>query len=105
MLPKGTDTQQVALWLEEMAIYKKLNVIRTCLVSSRTREGLPEAAAAMRRERLGRDVYVVGAANVGKSAFVRCGQGCGQDKSTRVSRGKCDLCGSGSWLRVVTSRL
>jgi nitric-oxide synthase len=27
--------------------------------------------AAIRRERRGRDVYVMGAANVGKSAFIR----------------------------------
>jgi hypothetical protein len=30
-----------------------------------------EAVATLRRERRGRDVYVLGAANVGKSAFVR----------------------------------
>ena len=28
--------------------------------------------ATIRKERGGRDVYVLGAANVGKSAFVRC---------------------------------
>lgn len=40
---------------------------------------MPAAVAAIRRERRGRDVYVMGAANVGKSAFiralVRCGDG------------------------------
>jgi len=30
-----------------------------------------EAVATLRKERRGRDVYVLGAANVGKSAFVR----------------------------------
>ena len=29
------------------------------------------AVAAVRRERRGRDVFVMGAANVGKSAFIR----------------------------------
>ena len=29
-------------------------------------------AKAVRIERRGRDVYIMGAANVGKSAFVRC---------------------------------
>ncbi len=33
--------------------------------------GVAAATSKIRRERLGRDVYVVGAANVGKSAFVR----------------------------------
>ncbi len=40
-------------------------------VSARTGEGVSEAVAAIRRERRGRDVYVIGAANVGKSAFIR----------------------------------
>lgn len=40
-------------------------------VSARTGAGVPEAVAAIRRERRGRDVYVIGAANVGKSAFIR----------------------------------
>ncbi len=32
---------------------------------------MAEAVATLRKERRGRDVYVLGAANVGKSAFVR----------------------------------
>ena len=40
-------------------------------VSSRTGAGVPEAVGAIRRERRGRDVFVMGAANVGKSAFIR----------------------------------
>ena len=40
-------------------------------VSSKTMEGISRAAAAIRKERRGRDVYVIGAANVGKSAFLR----------------------------------
>ena len=35
-------------------------------------QGVAEAVATIRKERRGRDVYVLGAANVGKSAFVRC---------------------------------
>ncbi len=34
-------------------------------------QGIAEAVATIRKERRGRDVYVLGAANVGKSAFVR----------------------------------
>ncbi len=40
-------------------------------VSSRTGEGVSGAVADIKRERRGRDVYVIGAANVGKSAFIR----------------------------------
>ena len=38
----------------------------------RAGEGIAEVAKAVRLERRGRDVYIMGAANVGKSAFVRC---------------------------------
>lgn len=34
-------------------------------------KGIAEVVKAIRIERKGRDVYVMGAANVGKSAFVR----------------------------------
>lgn len=40
-------------------------------MSARTGEGVSEAVAAIRTERRGRDVFVMGAANVGKSAFIR----------------------------------
>ena len=35
-------------------------------------EGIAEVVKLVRIERRGRDVYIIGAANVGKSAFVRC---------------------------------
>ena len=54
-----------------MALHKRLNTFAVSLVSSRTREGVREAAGAILRERRGRDVYIMGAANVGKSAFIR----------------------------------
>ena len=71
LLPKGTDESAVRDWLAEMAAAKHVNVIHTCLVSSKSREGVAEATAFIRRNRLGRDVFIVGAANVGKSAFSR----------------------------------
>ena len=61
-------------WLQATASHKRLNVVQTCLVSSKTGEGLSAAAAVILKERQGRDLYVLGAANVGKSAFVRCCQ-------------------------------
>jgi GTP-binding protein EngB required for normal cell division len=41
------------------------------LVSSHSGEGIAAVTSKLCRERKGRDVFVVGAANVGKSAFVR----------------------------------
>lgn len=46
-------------------------VFASCQVSARTGAGVSDAVAAIRQERRGRDVYVIGAANVGKSAFIR----------------------------------
>uniref|UniRef100_A0A061RY59 Nitric-oxide synthase, plant n=1 Tax=Tetraselmis sp. GSL018 TaxID=582737 RepID=A0A061RY59_9CHLO len=71
LLPKGTAPEDVEGWLADTAAHKRLNVIGVKAVSSRTGQGVPAAVAAIRKERKGRDVYVIGAANVGKSAFVR----------------------------------
>ncbi|CAL8466555.1 g6091 [Coccomyxa elongata] len=71
LLPKGTDLGEVAAWLERAAVHKRLNPIATFVISSRTRQGIADVAKAVRIERRGRDVYIMGAANVGKSAFVR----------------------------------
>ncbi|KAF5835958.1 hypothetical protein DUNSADRAFT_6623, partial [Dunaliella salina] len=71
LLPDQAHPRDVAEWLTEAAVRKKLNVISCHLVSSRTGEGVSAATSKVCAERKGRDVYVVGAANVGKSAFVR----------------------------------
>jgi nitric-oxide synthase len=70
-LPRGTVVEDVRRWLESMALAKQLNVIHTCTVSSKTKGGIAEAGRFLRQNRLGRDIYIVGAANVGKSAFSR----------------------------------
>jgi nitric-oxide synthase len=71
LLPKGTDALAVADWLGAQAAFRRVAPLGVHLVSGRSGEGMAEAAGALRRARLGRDVFVVGAANVGKSAFVR----------------------------------
>jgi len=71
LLPGKAHPRDVAEWLMDAAVRKKLNVISCHLVSSRTGEGVSAATSKVCAERKGRDVYVVGAANVGKSAFVR----------------------------------
>eukprot|EP00879_Flechtneria_rotunda_P017821 GHRR01018680.1.p1 GENE.GHRR01018680.1~~GHRR01018680.1.p1 ORF type:complete len:565 (+),score=194.15 GHRR01018680.1:1522-3216(+) len=71
LLPAGCNPKQVATWLAEAAGRKRLQVASAHLVSSHTGEGIAAVTAKVCRERKGRDVFVVGAANVGKSAFVR----------------------------------
>lgn len=71
LLPYGTNREQVVEWLFSMLNFKRIAVESVHLVSSRTREGMATAVGSIRKLRQGRDVYVVGAANVGKSAFIR----------------------------------
>ena len=46
-------------------------LIISCYDADGAGEGLDEACASILSQRMGRDVYIIGAANVGKSAFVR----------------------------------
>ena len=58
-------------WFEDSLLFKKLTVVSMHAVSAKTKEGIDEVVADIKKQRLGRDVYIVGAANVGKSAFTR----------------------------------
>ncbi|KAL4452721.1 hypothetical protein ABPG75_008383 [Micractinium tetrahymenae] len=71
LLPPGIDPAAVADWLKAAAAFKRISAVSVHLVSAKSGAGVPAAVAAIRRERRGRNVYVMGAANVGKSAFIR----------------------------------
>ena len=71
LLPTGCDSYSVEEWLASSASFKRLTVCGVYLVSSKTGEGMAAAIAAVRKERRGRDTFIMGAANVGKSAFIR----------------------------------
>lgn len=71
LLPKGTKDSAVTDWLLATAGYRRLNVVDAFVVGSPKGLGIGQVASAVLRERKGRDVYVLGAANVGKSSFVR----------------------------------
>lgn len=70
-------------WFEEALLFKKLSVVSMHVVSSKTAAGISEVVADIKKQRLGRDVYIVGAANVGKSAFVRA---CVKDMASMTSK-------------------
>ncbi|CAI5952048.1 unnamed protein product [Closterium sp. NIES-64] len=70
LVPEGTHMDPVADWVLAAVAKKKLNVLAVHFVSAKARTGLSSVAATIQRERQGRDVYVLGAANVGKSAFI-----------------------------------
>ena len=71
LLPSGTDPADVHDWLCSGLAFKRIATEAVHIVSSRTGDGVAEAVATVRQLRLGRDVYIMGAANVGKSSFVR----------------------------------
>lgn len=70
LLPRGTNFAAVGDWIVEFLTRKKLNVISVHLTSSKSMVGIPGVASYLRQQRQGRDVYILGSANVGKSAFV-----------------------------------
>lgn len=69
LLPKGTSKDKVLNWLVE-TLTGRLNIIDAHLVSSKTGAGVDDACQAILRERKGRNVFVLGAANCGKSLFI-----------------------------------
>ncbi|KAK8938960.1 putative nitric oxide synthase [Platanthera zijinensis] len=70
LLPKDTDLNCVGDWVVEATLKKKLNVISVHLTSSKSLVGITGVISEIKKEKKGRDVYILGSANVGKSAFI-----------------------------------
>ncbi|KAJ4954652.1 hypothetical protein NE237_011435 [Protea cynaroides] len=70
LLPKGTNFNCIGDWVVEATMKKKLNVISVHLTSSKSLVGIAGVASEIQKEKKGRDVYILGSANVGKSAFI-----------------------------------
>ncbi|XP_021909453.1 NO-associated protein 1, chloroplastic/mitochondrial [Carica papaya] len=70
LLPRGTDLNCVGDWVVEATTKKKLNVLSVHLTSSKSLVGIAAVASEIQKEKKGRDVYILGSANVGKSAFI-----------------------------------
>ncbi|XP_050225014.1 NO-associated protein 1, chloroplastic/mitochondrial [Mercurialis annua] len=70
LLPKETDFNCVGDWVVEATTKKKLNVMSVHLTSSKSLVGISGVIAEIQKEKKGRDVYILGSANVGKSAFI-----------------------------------
>jgi len=71
LLPGRTDPEQVRAWLKYALKKKRLRVMDVKLISSVTGRGVNQATNAVLEFRRGLDVFVVGAANAGKSMFIR----------------------------------
>ncbi|XP_057544363.1 putative nitric oxide synthase [Amaranthus tricolor] len=70
LLPKGTDLNCIGDWIVEATTKKKLNVLSVHMTSSKSLVGIAGVVAEIQQEKKGRDVYILGSANVGKSAFI-----------------------------------
>ncbi|XP_065016149.1 putative nitric oxide synthase isoform X1 [Musa acuminata AAA Group] len=70
LLPRGTNLNCIGDWVVEATTKKKLNVISVHLTSSKSFVGIAGVISEIQKEKKGRDVYILGSANVGKSAFI-----------------------------------
>ncbi|OAY57906.1 NO-associated protein 1, chloroplastic/mitochondrial [Manihot esculenta] len=70
LLPRDTDLNCVGDWVVEATTKKKLNVLSVHLTSSKSLVGITGVISEIQKEKKGRDVYILGSANVGKSAFI-----------------------------------
>ncbi|GAB6934320.1 MAG: ribosome biogenesis GTPase YqeH [Bacillota bacterium] len=70
LLPRQTNWQKVRLWLEGMTRELGLIPTRIELCSGKKGLRLEAVAEAIEELRAGRDVYVIGVTNVGKSTFL-----------------------------------
>lgn len=70
ILPKSVKHKKLISWMKETSRELGLNPEDVFLVSSERGHGIREVAQAIEDYREGRDVYVVGCTNVGKSTFI-----------------------------------
>src|SRR5699024_9238541 len=70
LLPKSTNERKVIQWLRRLANEAQLKIEDLCLISSTKGHGLDKLVKLIETIRKGRDVYIVGVTNVGKSTFI-----------------------------------
>jgi 30S ribosome assembly GTPase len=70
ILPKSTNLRKLDQWLRTMSKSLGLNPVDVALISAEKGLGIEELAEQIDQKRKGKDVYVVGCTNVGKSTFI-----------------------------------
>ncbi|RIX59426.1 ribosome biogenesis GTPase YqeH [Paenibacillus nanensis] len=70
LLPKGMNMNRIRNWVQKQAKAQGLRTIDIVLCSAKRNMGFEHVIEALERHRGGRDVYVVGATNVGKSTLI-----------------------------------
>lgn len=70
LLPKSVKQNKIKQWLFKMLKAKGIKVKDVLLISAIKNHGIEEAAARIDELRNGKDVYIIGSTNVGKSTFI-----------------------------------
>lgn len=70
LLPQSTNERKLSHWLRRLAKEANINVQDVYLISSIKGHGIDELTKGIEQHRRGRDVYIVGVTNVGKSTLV-----------------------------------
>lgn len=70
LLPKSTNKNKLKQWMQKSAKELGLPVQDVFLISAARGLGMEELKGAIEEQRGGKDVYVVGSTNVGKSTFI-----------------------------------
>lgn len=70
LLPKSVKQNKIKQWLFKMLKAKGIKVKDILLISAIKNHGIEEVAARIDELRNGKDVYIIGATNVGKSTFI-----------------------------------
>ncbi|WP_225047025.1 ribosome biogenesis GTPase YqeH [Lacticaseibacillus kribbianus] len=70
VLPKSINPRRVTTWLTQAAHAQGLRPVRTILASAKKGTAVDDLLEVIEKERAGRDVYVVGVTNTGKSTLI-----------------------------------
>lgn len=70
LLPKSVKHSKLIQWMKRASTELGLKPVDVFLISAAKGHGIKEVAEAIEHYRFGRDVYVVGCTNVGKSTFI-----------------------------------
>ncbi len=70
LLPPGINANRIRNWVQQRAKEEGLRTVEVLLVSAKRGTGFERLAETLESHRRGRDVYIVGATNVGKSSLV-----------------------------------
>jgi ribosome biogenesis GTPase YqeH len=88
LLPKSVHRPKILNWLQQQAAQQGLHPVATLLTSAKKLYQVDELLATIEKKRQGRDVYVVGTTNVGKSTLINAiiKQTAGQNDVITTSR-------------------